>query len=137
MKGGGGSMMILAVISWYSAGPIITLNGQIAASDCVNILGNQVHPSVQVLPNNDAIFQDHKTLKRTARSFQSWFEEHEDALQHLPWSAQSPDLNIIEPLWSVLDSRLRTYLYQWEVESVGSLSGDKVPKQDRQENTGV
>jgi hypothetical protein len=31
--------------------------------------------------------------------FQSWFEEHEDELQHLPWPAQSPDLTIIEPIW--------------------------------------
>jgi hypothetical protein len=51
-------------------------------------LGNQVHPAVQILfPNNDA-------------NVQSWFEEHEDALQHLPWPARSPDLNIIQSLWS-------------------------------------
>jgi hypothetical protein len=43
----------------------------------------------------------------TARSVQSWFEEHEDVLQHLPWAAQSLDLNIIEPLWSVLESMER------------------------------
>ena len=34
--------MIWAAISWYSTGPIITLNGQNTASDYVNILGNQV-----------------------------------------------------------------------------------------------
>ena len=62
---------------------------------------------VQVLfPNNDAIFQDNLPI-HTARSVQSWFEEHEDALQHLLWLAQSPTLNIIEPLWSVLESRVR------------------------------
>jgi hypothetical protein len=38
-------------------GRVITMNGQITAGDYVDILGNQVHPMVQVLfPNNDAIF---------------------------------------------------------------------------------
>ena len=64
-----------------------------------------MHPVVQVLfPNNDAIFQDDLTI-HTARSVQSWFEQHEDELQHLLWLAQSPILNIIESLWSVLESR--------------------------------
>jgi hypothetical protein len=35
------------------------------------------------------------------------FEEHEGELQHLPWPAQSPDLNIIEPLSSGLETRVR------------------------------
>jgi hypothetical protein len=35
-----GSVMIWAAISWYSAGPIITLNGQIITSDYMDILGN-------------------------------------------------------------------------------------------------
>jgi len=63
---------------------------------------------VQVLfPNNDAIFQDDSPIY-TVRSVQSWFEEHEDALQHLPWPAQTPNLNIIKRLLSVLESRLRS-----------------------------
>jgi len=44
----------------------------------------------------------------TARSVQSWFEEHEDALQHLLWLAQSPILYIIVSLWSVFESRVRS-----------------------------
>jgi hypothetical protein len=43
----------------------------------------------------------------TAGTVQSLFEEHEGELQHLPWLAQSSYLNIIEPLWSVLETRLR------------------------------
>ena len=74
----------------------------------MDILGSQVHPVVQVLfPNNDAIFQGDLPI-RTARSVQSWFEQHEDALQHLLWLAQSPTLNIIESLWSVIVSRMRS-----------------------------
>jgi len=60
--------------------------------------------------NNDAISYDDNSPIHTGRNVQSWFEEHEDALQHLPWPAQSPDLNIIKPLWSVLESRVRSKL---------------------------
>jgi hypothetical protein len=74
--------MIWAAISSYSPGPIINLNGQIAASNYVDILGRQVHPMVQVLfPNNDTIFKDDNSPIYTARRVHSWFEEHEDALQ--------------------------------------------------------
>jgi len=45
-----------------------------------------------LFPNNDAIFQDNDSPIHTARSVQSWFEEHKDALQHL--------------LWPVLESRV-------------------------------
>ena len=102
VKHEGGSVIIWATISRYSAGPITTLNGRIIASDYVDILGNQLHPMVHKLfPKNDAVFHYDNLPIHTARSFQFWFEEHEDTLQHLPWSLQSPDLNISEPLWSV------------------------------------
>ena len=68
-----------------------------------------MHPRIQVFfPNSDAVFQDDDSPIHTARSVQSWFEEHEDALQHLLWLAQSPILNIIKSLWSVLERRVRS-----------------------------
>jgi hypothetical protein len=73
----------------------------------MHILGNQVHPVVRMFPNNDAVFQDGSSPILTARSVRSSFDEYEDALKHLPWPAQSPDLNIIEPSYSVLESRVR------------------------------
>jgi len=100
----GRSVIIWGAISWYSAGPIITLNVQITASDYIDILGNWVHHMVKMsFPNNDAIFQDYNWLMHTAKSIHSCLEVHEDALQHLPWPAQSPNLNMIKPLWSVLE----------------------------------
>lgn len=92
--------MIQGTISWYYAGPIITLNGRLTSSVYVDILGNQVHPMVQILfPSNGGIYRDHNSPIHTS-SVQSLFEEHEDSLQRLPWPADSPDLNIIE-LWSI------------------------------------
>ena len=75
VKHGGGSVMMWAATSCCSAGPEITLNGWITASDYVGlgILGNQVHPVVQMFfPNNDAIFQDDSLPIYTSRSVQSW-----------------------------------------------------------------
>ena len=52
-------MMIWAATSSILLGLYLTLNGQITASDYVDILGSKVQLMVQVLfPNNDAIFQD-------------------------------------------------------------------------------
>jgi hypothetical protein len=48
VKRGGGSVIIWAAICWYSAGSVITLSGRIAASEYVNILGNQVDPMFQM-----------------------------------------------------------------------------------------
>ena len=63
---GSGSVMIWAATSWYSAVPIITLNGRITASHYMDILDNQMHPMVHMLnPNNDAIFQEDSSPTHT------------------------------------------------------------------------
>jgi len=47
-------VVIWAAIFWYPVGPITAPNGRIAASDCVDILGNQVHPVIKkVFHEND------------------------------------------------------------------------------------
>jgi hypothetical protein len=61
---------------------------------------------VQMFPNNDVIFQDGSSPVHTTRIVASWFVDHEDALQHLSRPAQLPD--ILKPLWSVLESEVRS-----------------------------
>jgi hypothetical protein len=92
----------------YSVGRTITLHGRITARDYVNRLDKQVHPRIPTLfPNSDALFQDDNVPIHTAATVQSWFEEREGELQHIHWSAQSPDLHITESLWSVLETTVR------------------------------
>ncbi|GFV54678.1 DDE_3 domain-containing protein [Trichonephila clavipes] len=51
----------------------------------------------------DGIFQDDDAPIHAVGLVQSWFQEYEDEVKHLPWPTQSPDLSIIEPLSSVLE----------------------------------
>jgi hypothetical protein len=56
---------------------------------------------------NDRVFQDSSSPIHTTGTAESWFEEHEGELQHLPWLAQSPDMNFTELLWPVLETTVR------------------------------
>jgi hypothetical protein len=98
--------MVLVAMS-YSVGPIITLPSQITAREYMGRLGNQVHLLTQTLfRNNSTVLQDNAPIHTAVNcSVQSWFEEHEGELQHLPWLLQTLDLNITDP---VLETKVRT-----------------------------
>jgi hypothetical protein len=59
VKHGRGSVLISAaviIVFWCSN---ITLNGEITARDYVDMVGNQLHPMILTLfQNNDAVFED-------------------------------------------------------------------------------
>ncbi|GFX82193.1 DDE_3 domain-containing protein [Trichonephila clavipes] len=72
----------------------MTLKGRITGEKYKEILADQVHPKMQTLfPTGDGIFQDDNAFIHASELVQSWFDEHENEVQHLPLPAQSFDLN--------------------------------------------
>lgn len=76
VKHGGGSVMIWAAISWYSAGPIIQITGRMTANEHLDILNDEVLTMTSILLPNTVIFQDDNAPIHTAKKVQFWFEEH-------------------------------------------------------------
>lgn len=66
-------------------------------------LANYLNPTAQALfPAGEFTFQEDNCRINTRRAVKLSFEEHDDAVPHLAWLAKFPDLNIIEPLRSIL-----------------------------------
>ncbi|GFV76412.1 DDE_3 domain-containing protein [Trichonephila clavipes] len=62
------------------------------------------HPMIETsFPAGDETFLDDKAAINALGLVQSWFDEHEDEVKHLPWPTKSPNLSVSELLWDVLE----------------------------------
>ncbi|GFX53159.1 transposable element Tcb2 transposase [Trichonephila clavipes] len=71
------------------AGPIVIQNGRITGEKYRDIfIADQIYSMMQTLfLAEDGIFQDNNAPIHAAGLVHSWFDEHEDEVKHLPWSA--------------------------------------------------
>jgi hypothetical protein len=88
--------MISGCFSWYGVEPLHLIEDIMDADKYVNILEEKMPLKY--------IFQQDNDPKHTAWKAKEWFRVNNCTV--LGWLAQSPDLNPIENLWSILEQNI-------------------------------
>ncbi len=96
------SVMIWAAMSSAGVGPLYFLKSTVNAA----IYEHFMLPFADELYGDaDFIFQQDLAPAHTAKGTKSWFNDH--GVTVLDWPANSPDLNPIENLWSIVKRKMR------------------------------
>ena len=107
IQGGGGEVSVWGCITFKGVGMLVVYQGRLNANSYQEVAFRGLAPSIGAafnpLLDQFMVLQDGATC-HTGKGNRQWFESHGVNLLSMPPS--SPDLNIIENLWSEIDQKL-------------------------------
>lgn len=105
VKHGGGHRMVWACMSWKGVGNFEIIDGIMNSNYYRDILDRNLLASKRKLRLvNNFTFQQDGDSKHTSKLLKNWFTSKK--IKVMDWPPQSPDMNVIEQLWSIIKPKI-------------------------------